>query len=220
VQRTVTPVFCNLAVALKTEGRLPLLQIAGMGSAMSAVAGITLQIGHRLMLDLVSSEGGSHVVMTGKTYLSRLIFHELGISRSVRRVTGHAVTFSKWRVGVLPLHRGGQFLVTGKTQLSTVGTCFQEGGSFTSVGGMARRTLSPGERFMSTEQSHFNPGLLVAWQAKFPLVFDQQFLVRRFVRLMAVKATALFGRGVRHGPVGEFLPVMAGKAKGGRLLFQ
>lgn len=205
-------------MTLQTEGRLSLFQVAGMGCAVTAMAGIALQFGYRFMLGLIASEGGFDILMAGKTDFSRFLLNEFGIIRSVRSMTGHAVTFGKRRMSILRLHYRGQFLVAGKAERSVLRACFQKIAPFPAMGGMARRTLSPCKGLVGTEFSHFNSGLPMTGKTEFPLVLHQQFFTCRFMRRMAVKTAALFGRGMGFRCIRVLLPIVAGKTKGGRFL--
>jgi F0F1-type ATP synthase membrane subunit c/vacuolar-type H+-ATPase subunit K len=51
MQGTIPPVFCDLAMAVKTEGRLPFFLIEGMGRTMGIMTGRALFFGNRFVLN-------------------------------------------------------------------------------------------------------------------------------------------------------------------------
>jgi hypothetical protein len=52
MQGTIPPVLCDLAMTVKTEGRLSFFLVKGMGCTVGIMAGSALLFGNRLVLNL------------------------------------------------------------------------------------------------------------------------------------------------------------------------
>lgn len=125
---------------------------------MATVAGIALQLGHRAMLELVTTKLRFCFRMTGETEAARLLLHELGIVSAVRSVTVQTIAVSKGGMRRLSRHLRDQLLVAAQAELPFTRTFLEQAALLAAMGVVAGTALPPAEWLMRAKAARFHLG--------------------------------------------------------------
>lgn len=141
---------------------------------MTAVAGIALQINHRTVLGLESTDLRFLIRVARETNQTRFVLHKFCLVSAVSPVALKALAFDKRRMGRCPLHFCRQILMATQTEYPFFQGFLEESLTRSAMRVMTSTAGPPAERLVGIKSAQLRLGLLVAAIAEIFLRLNQQ----------------------------------------------